>query len=758
MHDPSQQPGPTDTYWDDFLRNGREPRRNREPVRVDYMGRHPFERSSQPDDTQNARQAQSVPGTTDNDAVLYEPMRVHFDTHLLDALSTDYPSHVSYIRDVLLPSLRSFWSEALSIIPAKQIEVPLSGPSSWCAQEVKKLTGFGLDDFLQQNATDSNHVEMGSGGSSLVYNETDLVVIVIPVEGTFICPESQGVDSQKGTLAFATNCQRDQLDRPTVGFAGICFGPLDPENNSTKTTKRRFLTMAHEFTHILGFNSQDVPFFYNHATGKPRTPRDQWNRPPRNEVLCVDGTNRTVTTASEDTLKQVTTANGQIAYEIVTETVRNVARNQFNCQKVAGGRLENQPTGENDCFGSHWDLRLYNNDIMAAVYTGSTQYITALTLAFLEDTGWYRPNYAVAENSPFGLGAGCEFVEDQCIQNGTVPKWADGTFCSSTSSVGCTTDKHLIAFCDISNWPDDLPSEYQYFEDPSLGSVLQQRDFCPAYTTIYRFELNDDSGDIPELDCTDSNLDGTWVQEKGEVFGEDSRCIEHASGARPICLEVICGEDGEDTGKVVLVVEGERMRCSYAGEMLQLPSGTDVTCPPFEQTCPESICPANCAGRGICVYSLSPAQCECFDRSNASPFCAELPWSSTPTIFISPAPTQSASSSAAPTDHPTRASPSSTAPAISTGLSTSPPTPNLSASPTKILMAKPSTLQSKAPITDSPTAAPVIDSPTDTPMLKPTEAEVETMPETPVPSSGAFQPGMAASLFFGGWWGIVAVW
>ena len=88
---------------------------------------------------------------------------------------------------------------------------------------------------------------------------------------------------------------------------------------------------------------------------------------------------------------------------------------------------------------------------MAAVYTGSTQYITALTLAFLEDTGWYRPNYAVAENSPFGLGAGCEFVEDQCIQNGTVPKWADGTFCSSTSSVGCTTDKHLIAFCDISN-------------------------------------------------------------------------------------------------------------------------------------------------------------------------------------------------------------------------------------------------------------------------------------------------------------------
>jgi hypothetical protein len=28
------------------------------------------------------------------------------------------------------------------------------------------------------------------------------------------------------TLAFATNCQHDQFDRPTVGYTGICFGPL----------------------------------------------------------------------------------------------------------------------------------------------------------------------------------------------------------------------------------------------------------------------------------------------------------------------------------------------------------------------------------------------------------------------------------------------------------------------------------------------------------------------------------------------------
>jgi len=40
----------------------------------------------------------------------------------------------------------------------------------------------------------------------------------------------------------------------------------------------------------------------------------------------VDGTRQTVLTASKDTIRPVATANGYIAYEVVTETVRNVVR------------------------------------------------------------------------------------------------------------------------------------------------------------------------------------------------------------------------------------------------------------------------------------------------------------------------------------------------------------------------------------------------------------------------------------------------
>ena len=114
----------------------------------------------------------------------------------------------------------------------------------------------------------------------------------------------------------------------------------DPTDRSIKTHKSRLLTIAHEFAHILGMSSYDFPYYYSHATGLPRTPRDEWGRPPEVESLCVDGARRLVPVASESTLRSATTSNGYVAYEIVTETVRNVVRNQFDCRRVDGARLE----------------------------------------------------------------------------------------------------------------------------------------------------------------------------------------------------------------------------------------------------------------------------------------------------------------------------------------------------------------------------------------------------------------------------------
>merc|ERR1711966_119400 len=92
-------------------------------------------------------------------------------------------------------------------------------------------------------------------------------------------------------------------------------------------------------------------------------------------------------------------------------------------------------------------------------------------------------------------------------------------------------------------------------------------DFCPAFTTIFRFEVGNE---VRVLDCTDSTLNGAWVQKKDEVFGSNSRCIEHASGSRPLCLGIICGISGRDAGKVIFDVNGRRLRCNHSGEVVKL--------------------------------------------------------------------------------------------------------------------------------------------------------------------------------------------
>lgn len=105
------------------------------------------------------------------------------------------------------------------------------------------------------------------------------------------------------------------------------------------------------------------------------------------------------------------------------------------------------------------------------------------------------------------------------------------------------------------------------------------------YSTMVSVELD---GERQALDCTDSQSRGVFGDFKGEVFGEDSRCIRSdIANVRPVCLEVECIKDGNDAGKVVLVVEGERITCTSTGEVMRLPSGLTVICPCYEQACPQ---------------------------------------------------------------------------------------------------------------------------------------------------------------------------
>jgi hypothetical protein len=60
---------------------------------------------------------------------------------------------------------------------------------------------------------------------------------------------------------------------------------------------------------------------------------------------------------------------------------------------------------------------------MVGLISSSILHISPLTFAFFEDSGWYKMDYSYAttlvEGAFWGYKAGCDFVQNKCIDPGT---------------------------------------------------------------------------------------------------------------------------------------------------------------------------------------------------------------------------------------------------------------------------------------------------------------------------------------------------
>jgi Leishmanolysin len=94
--------------------------------------------------------------------------------------------------------------------------------------------------------------------------------------------------------------------------------------------------------------------------------------------------------------------------------------------------------------------------------------ISPLSLAALEDTGWFLVDYSIVATSPLGLGAGCDFLFDDCLQdNAVIAPSGDQIFCNYENLAGCAPDLKSISFCSLRNLTylldETIPDEYDYF-------------------------------------------------------------------------------------------------------------------------------------------------------------------------------------------------------------------------------------------------------------------------------------------------------
>ncbi|XP_039351522.1 leishmanolysin-like peptidase isoform X1 [Mauremys reevesii] len=339
---------------------------------------------------------------------------------------------------------------------------------------------------------------------------------------------------QENIIAYAAYCQLEaEMDRPVAGYANLC-------PNMISTQAQEFIgmlsTVKHEIIHALGF-SAGLFAFYHDDDGNPLTARYANGLPPFNDSLGLyQWSNKVVDKAVR--LWDIR-GNKMLRHDVfllITPRVVEEARKHFDCPILEGMELENQ--GGMGTELNHWEKRLLENEAMTGSHT-QNRVFSRITLALMEDTGWYKANYSMAEKLDWGRDKGCDFVMKSCkfwIDQKKEKRQLVSPYCDTLRSnplqLTCRQDQKAVAVCNLQKFPKQLPQEYQYFDSlngvpsedlPYYGGSVEIADYCP-FSQEFSWHL---SGEFQRSsDCRIMENQPDPLKNYGaEKYGPNSVCL-----------------------------------------------------------------------------------------------------------------------------------------------------------------------------------------------------------------------------------------
>lgn len=352
------------------------------------------------------------------------------------------------------------------------------------------------------------------------------------------------------TQAYASTCViNSRNSRPIAGL--IAF---TPSLNYNKTNWFEYYTTIaiHELTHVLGFNTDVFDTFI-----------DENQQPvPLNKTL------------------QETVINGVNRKIIVSPKALDAARRHFNCSDLIGIELENQ--GGIGTIGSHWESRIMLSDYMIG-FTYDETTLSEITLAFLEDTGWYQTNYYTGGLFRYGKNAGCSVIMNKCITDGFVLH--PNEFCNVSNAPVCSAGKLSKGFCYIANYPQAIDHNYQYFPQSTEGGIIFP-DYCPVSNspTISNY--------FHYWNCA-NGLSTEYSANLGEEISPESACFmssliskgsdSSSTPKQPICYKYDCNFEAF---KYNVTIGNNIFQCPGHAALLEVEDydGT-FSCPAFDEIC-----------------------------------------------------------------------------------------------------------------------------------------------------------------------------
>lgn len=468
------------------------------------------------------------------------------------------PEKFTIINDKILPEALVYWEKTLMVrpmlvpirlnrkCPNNQAFSPDQDPYLYCNEYCESDTTCGEvlvpDEHLEPcrvcDRTGRYCQTLGRAGRGIP--DADFVFYVSAMQ-TDRCYKGQ-------TVAYAAHCQQEaSTDRPIAGHANLC-----PDSISTKPqdTDTLLSTVKHEILHALGF-SVSLYAYFRDKNGDPLTPREKNGKPAVNKELQTHKwSDRVMKKITRHDWKIHGGSMSKVFWIMVTPRVVEEVRRHFNCSRLEGAEMEDQ--GEDGTRLTHWEKRIFENEAMTGTHTQNPVY-SRITLALMEDTGWYLPNYNEAQPLKWGHNLGCDFALKSCkewidtrrARNVTIHPFCDKVK-KDPLETECTESRDSVALCNLVDHGEELDQMFQNFDyipgvpSPELGrfggSVILA-DFCPY---IQEFTWKSKNTVVRGSQCQFE--ENNPQEEKNfalEYYGPGSKCFNHN---RDMWVERTCSQ------------------------------------------------------------------------------------------------------------------------------------------------------------------------------------------------------------------------
>lgn len=423
-----------------------------------------------------------------------------------------------------------------------------SASSSYAAYVMNELVPPAVDYFesaLKIKYPVAGNLLLGSSVKTICEHPTPSILKSGGVAADFfIYYDSEAVSGTQ--IANSKYCYlASGTKRPLVARTMINRNML-PVTTDVLEHEKNMYTIMHEMMHTFGFSTSLYPYFID-DNAKTRI--------GHMKSVKISGNTRTV-----------------IDVPPLTDKLRSF----YGCSTLQGAVLENG--GGSGTSASHFERKFFVYEAMSSGSIAGRR-ISEFSLALLEGSGWYVPDYSYAEPYFYGQGQGCGFINDKCS---TISAEFE-EFCTGNTR-GCAPHGRGGGYC-------------------SSDSIM---DGCKYYFPSEDYDCeNDDGMDYSRL--PDLQVYGRSAGSK--CFTGDLNTRQSSNGRTSFCFKYTCSGSGSSTALEVQV-GNHQVTCTKKGTQTIDGYYGSVDCPDpldFCNTVGKKYCPRNCMGRGTCVNG----KCQC---------------------------------------------------------------------------------------------------------------------------------------------------